>query len=246
MMTCRLYLQNICILIIGVLNILNHFLPGRYLELSIKLADHYKLPLLLLLSLLLHGGVSASCQLGEKCTENFAKQTTFVLFSCAITMKLTVIIHTLLQRNGHIQRCRKLFNWKSNQVQPRASSSPSVRFTAEHSDSNIVSIEFQPSQQEENTERPESCESRSQAYHGMKHHLVSFRTGLLYILTMVVVGLAVNVYYTKIDKKFHSSEFYYFLYVFFLPIYSTVAVITNDNLRNYSKYVLVRILNTLF
>ena len=125
---------------------------------------------------------------------------------------------------------------------------PSVRYTGSATAEHSVSIEFQPSHQEENMERPQSCQSRSQsqAYHGMKHHLVSFRTGLLYILTMVLVGLAVNVYYTKIDLKFHSSEFYYFLYVIVIPIYSTVAVMTNDNLRNYSKFVLVRILHSLF
>ena len=53
----------------------------------------------------------------------------------------------------------------------------------EHSDSNIVSIEFQPSQPEENIERPVSCQSQSrsqsQAYWGMKQHIVSFRTRLV-------------------------------------------------------------------
>ena len=160
-------------------------------------------------------------------------------------MKVSVIIDTLLRKSGIFQRCRRIFNWKSNRVDTALG--PAVRYTPQHrSHSNIVSIEFQPSQQEENVERPESCRSQSHAYWGMKHHLVSFRAGLLYILTMVVVGLAVNVYYTKIDQKFHSSEFYYFLYVIVIPIYSTVAVMTNDNLRNYSKFVLVRILNTVF
>ena len=180
----------------------------------------------------------------------FAKEITFVFFSCAIAMKGSVIIDTLLRKNRIFQSWLKLFYWRRNQVDIATSPGPSVRYSAEHSDSNIVSIELQPTQPEENVERPESCQSRSrsrsQAYHGAKQDLVSFRTGLLYILTMVVVGLAVNIYYTKIDRKFHSSEFYYFLYVIVMPIYSTVAVITNDNLRNYSKFVLVGILNSLF
>ena len=182
--TARLHLQNICILIIGVLNILNHFLPGRYLDLSIKLADHYKLPALLVVSVLLHGGLSAYCRLQDKCIELFVKEITFVFFSCAITMKVSVIIDTLLRRNGIIQRCRKMSR-KSNRVDTADSPAPSpaVRYTAEHSDSNIVSIEFQPSQPEENIERPVSCQSQSrsqsQAYWGMKQHIVSFRTRLV-------------------------------------------------------------------
>ena len=230
----RLYLQNICILIIGVLNILNHFQPARYLDLSIKLADHYKLPGLLVLSVLLHGGLSAYCQLQEKCIEMFAKEITFVFFSAAITMKVSVIIDTLLRKKGIIQ-----FFWKCNRVNPELTrSDPAVRYTAESSDANIVSIEFQPSLQEENTEQPETA---------MKHHLVSFRTGMLFILSIVIVGLAVNVYYTYYtERKFHSSEFYYFLYVVVIPLYTTVVVMTNHNLRNYSKTILVKIINTLF
>ena len=108
----------------------------------------------------------------------FAKEITFVFFSAAITMKVSVIIDTLLRKKGIIQ-----FFWKCNRVNP----DPAVRYTAESSDANIVSIEFQPSLQEENTEQPETA---------MKHHLVSFRTGMLFILSIVIVGLAVNVYYT--------------------------------------------------
>ena len=115
-----------------------------------------------------------------------------------------------------------------------------VSYTAE---SNIVCLEFD-SRSRDNVGRPQSGESGS--YHGQKHHLVSFRTGLLFILSIVILGLCINVYFTKTDKNFHSSEFYYFLYVIVIQIYGTLAVYVNDNLRNYSKFVIVKILNTLF
>ena len=93
----RLYLQNICILLIGVLNILNNFLPASYLELSIKLADKWKFPVLVAIALALHGGLSVYCQAQRKCIELIAKHLTFITFIFAVIMKGIVIIDTLLR-----------------------------------------------------------------------------------------------------------------------------------------------------
>ena len=93
----RLYLQNICILLIGVLNILNNFLPASYLELSIKLADKWKFPVLVAIALALHGGLSIYCQAQRKCIELIAKHLTFITFIFAVIMKGIVIIDTLLR-----------------------------------------------------------------------------------------------------------------------------------------------------
>ena len=135
--------------------------------------------------------------------------------------------------------------WKINRIDPEASQETSVRYTADNSESNSsVSIQFDSTTETENIGRPDSCQSET--YQGQKHHLLSFRTGLLVILSFVTVGLCINVYYTKIDQRFHSSEFYYFLYVIVIPIYSTIVVCLNDNLRQYSKFVLVKLLNTVF
>ena len=131
--------------------------------------------------------------------------------------------------------------WKINRIDPEVSPETSVSYSAGNSS---VSVEFHSTSETDNIGRPNSCQSET--YQGQKHHLLSFRTGLLVILSFVTVGLCINVYYTTIDERFHSSEFYYFLYVIVIPIYSTIIVCLNDNLRQYSKFVLVKLLNTLF
>lgn len=216
---------------------MNNFFPACYLELSISLAEKWKFPVLIIIAISFHGSLFLYCEAQQKCIELIAKDLTFIIFTLAIIMKGSVIIDTLLRSSPVIHYCRKMEFWKSNRV----NSEPSVRYKAENNEANHT-IEL--SCGEEHSGRPQS--SQSGPYHGQKHHLVSFRTGLLFILSIVIVGLCINVYYTKIDQNFHSSEFYYFLYVIVIPIYSTVAVYVNDNLRNYSKFVIVKILNTLF